>query len=143
MDAVRADVRRLKQRVDKLAGAGARTPRVERMANRLAAQADRIREQARAVRRTQARVEVLKVDHERMAQQLAATETRIEWLRERVDPEVFDGTTAERVEARSLIEEIRREHDQIRIRMQVVSNYEERLARVEEIVSRWAEGESD
>ena len=39
-------------------------------------------------------------------------------------------------EARRLIDEIRREHEQIRVRMQVISAYEERLRRVEATAAR-------
>jgi hypothetical protein len=59
-------------------------------------------------------------------------EERLGELAERLDSGVFVAEPAEQVEARSLVEEVRREHQQIRTRMQIISQYEERLRRVEE-----------
>ena len=133
--ATRADLEALRAEVARLGAGTGLKARVGKLAERVRGQAETLREQRSEVRRLAGQVTALRTDFERMAQQLAATETRIEDLRERVDPEVFDGTTEERAEARSLVEEVRREHEQIRIRFQVVSNYEERLSRVEEAVA--------
>jgi hypothetical protein len=59
-------------------------------------------------------------------------EERLGELAARLESGAFVAEPAEQAEARSLVEEIRREHQQIRVRMQVVSQYEERLRRVEE-----------
>jgi septal ring factor EnvC (AmiA/AmiB activator) len=99
-----------------------------------AQQGSTLSKQAAEIRALQHGLRVLTADYERMAKQLAATETRLEWLRKRVDPEIFEGTSDEHAAARNLIDEVRREHDQIRVRFQVVSNYEERLSRVETIL---------
>ena len=52
-----------------------------------------------------------------------------------------EGDEAEHEESRSLVEEIRREHEQVRVRFQVISGYEERLARVERTAQRAAGAE--
>lgn len=132
LEALRAEVARLR------GGQGGRgvTGRVDRLGERVRNQAEKLREQRKDLTRVTKQVTALRTDFDRMAQQLAATETRIELLRERVEAEVYDGTDAERAEARSLVEEIRREHEQVRVRFQVVSNYEERLSRVEEALAR-------
>lgn len=133
--ASRAELEALQRDVQKLRQRSARLPRlrrrVENLGQRLRNQGASLREQRRMTSSLAGQMATLRTDFDRMANQIAATETRIEWVRERVDPEVFEGTTEERAQARQLIEEIRREHAQIRVRFQVVSNYEERLSRVE------------
>jgi chromosome segregation ATPase len=70
-------------------------------------------------------------DLRRMSSQLAAVEERLGKLDDQVHEPTGHLTDAETAEARRLIDEIRNEHEQIRVRMQVVSSYEERLRRVE------------
>ena len=132
LEALTRDVRRLGRRT---AAVPRLRQRVQRQGARLGQLRKAVAEQRRANQRLTQKTTVLRTDFERLAHQLAATETRIEWLRERIDPEVFDGTTEDRTEARRLIEEIRHEHAQVRVRFQVVSNYEERLSRVEKALS--------
>jgi chromosome segregation ATPase len=80
---------------------------------------------------------VREVDHERMSSQLAALEARVGRLEEHLaDHALVSGSDAGldaegRATATSLLDEIRREHEQIRVRMQVITWYEERLRRVE------------
>jgi hypothetical protein len=69
---------------------------------------------------------------QRMEPQVASMEQRLEELRERVDTNVVPGTSAERAEARHLIEEVRTEHQRIRSRMTAIAWYEDRLRKIEE-----------
>ncbi len=63
----------------------------------------------------------------RLSPQVAALEERIEDLRQLLETPDLDATPAERAEARSLVEEIRREHAQVRARITAATVFEERL----------------
>lgn len=63
----------------------------------------------------------------RISPQVAALEERLESVRERVESPEFTGTDAERSEARSLIDDVRREHAQVRARISAATVFEERL----------------
>lgn len=67
----------------------------------------------------------------RIAPQLAALEAKVEDLRQRLDDPAFTLGDEEQ-QARSLVEEIRLEHQRIRVRLSAVTTYEERLRRIEE-----------
>lgn len=68
---------------------------------------------------------------ERIIPQIAAQESQLESLREKLAA-VPAADRPEIDESRSLIEEIRREHSQIRARLTSVAQYEERLRRLED-----------
>ncbi len=70
---------------------------------------------------------------------LADLEEQLAQSRQRVD--AADTDLAQLAEGRTLLEEVRAEHARIRVRMQVVSAYEERLRRVEESVAELFEGD--
>ncbi|MBB1156789.1 MULTISPECIES: hypothetical protein [Amycolatopsis] len=67
---------------------------------------------------------------DRMIPHVAAQEEQLETLREKLamTPRADD---AETYEARSLVEEIQRQHAQIRVRLAGMARYEERLSRLE------------
>ena len=68
---------------------------------------------------------------ERVLPQVASQESELESLREKLA--VVPGADQPEIEAaRSLIEQIRREHAQIRVRLTGIAKYEERLRRLEE-----------
>lgn len=75
------------------------------------------------------------VEHARVMVQMGAFEERMGRLEERVGAGTFVADDAELAEARSLVDVVRREHEQARVRMQIVSHYEERLRRVEEALA--------
>jgi hypothetical protein len=68
---------------------------------------------------------------ERMIPQVASFETRLAAVEELLAA-VPAADSAQVAQARSLIDEIRREHAQIRVRLTGVAQYEERLGRLEE-----------
>jgi chromosome segregation ATPase len=68
---------------------------------------------------------------ERMIPQVAAQESQLESLREKLAA-VPAAERPEIEESRSLIEEIRREHSQIRVRLTAVAQYEDRLRKLED-----------
>jgi chromosome segregation ATPase len=68
---------------------------------------------------------------ERIIPQVAAQESQLESLREKISAvPAADGPQVD--EARSLIDEIRREHMQIRVRLTAVAQYEDRLRKLED-----------
>jgi DNA repair exonuclease SbcCD ATPase subunit len=78
------------------------------------------------------RIAELERELKRVSPQLAALEERVEDLRQRLDVPDLDASDADRAEARSLVEEIRREHAQVRARITAATVFEERLRVLEE-----------
>lgn len=75
---------------------------------------------------------------DRMMPHVAAQDARLETLRERLAI-VPNADALEITESRSLLEEIQRQHGQIRIRLAGIARYEDRLRRLEEQASVGAE----
>jgi chromosome segregation ATPase len=81
------------------------------------------------------------LEHGRFSLQLGAAEERLGDLEQRISDRphtVGEGTLPE---AQELLDAVRREHQQIRVRMQIISAYEERLRRVEETCSALFDGD--
>ena len=78
---------------------------------------------------------------ERLATQLAAVEERLGGLDERLADGTFVADDAGQAQARDLVAEVRREHAQVRARLQVVSAYEERIRRLEAVVAELSGGD--
>ena len=81
------------------------------------------------------------VQHSRMSVQLGMLEQRVGRVEEQLDTGVLAGDDAAQAEARSIVDAVRREHEQVRVRLQLVSHYEERLRRVEAAIESMAEGD--
>jgi chromosome segregation ATPase len=81
------------------------------------------------------------IEHGRLSVQVGVLETRLNQLEERLGAGTFVADDAQAAEARSLVEAVRREHEQVRARLQLVSSYEERLRRVEEAVVGRSDGD--
>jgi hypothetical protein len=81
------------------------------------------------------------VEHGRLRVQVGVFEERMGRLEQRLESGSFVADDASMAEARSLVDEVRKEHEQARVRMQVVSHYEERLRRVEEGLSALYKGD--
>jgi chromosome segregation ATPase len=120
--------------------------------NELRAQLDRQAQQINALTKTVAGVkEQLKplaaaehtrvVEHGRMRVQVGVFEERMGRLEQRLEAGTFVADDAALAEARSLVDEVRQEHQQARVRMQIVSHYEERMRRVEEAVAGLHDGD--
>lgn len=103
--------------------------RLDRQERRIAALEHRLDERLPdAVRKaTRAFTEV-----ERMQPQTASMEQRLEELRQRLDTRLDPGSAEDQAEARRLLDEVRREHQQIRSRMTAIAWYEDRLRKLEE-----------
>jgi chromosome segregation ATPase len=127
--------------------------------NNLSARLDKqratIEEQARQIAELKATVTALgkrlhpvelasnhrELEHGRLAIQVGVCEERLGSIEERLRDERFEGGDADHAEARSLVEAVRREHQQVRVRMQVISQYEERLRRMEDAVVKLYDGD--
>jgi chromosome segregation ATPase len=81
------------------------------------------------------------LEHGRFSYQIGSMEERLAGIEQRIGDGTFVADDAEAAEARSLVEEVRREHEQVRVRMQIVSAYEERLRRVEASVEQLYDGD--
>lgn len=83
------------------------------------------------------------VEFELRRAQLGTVETRLDRLEQGAGPVSTTETTepTEATEAASLLADIRREHEQIRVRMQIITLYEERLRRVEESLMKLYDGD--
>jgi chromosome segregation ATPase len=68
---------------------------------------------------------------ERIIPQIAAQESQLESLREKLGA-VPAGDQPQIDESRTLIDEIKREHSQIRVRLTAVAQYEDRLRKLED-----------
>lgn len=111
LDDQRREVDEHRRRVDELVG------RVDELSGRL----DEVR----------GRSEWTRNEVERMIPHVASQESQLESLRQKLTTvPVAGGEDADA--ARALIDEIRREHAQIRARLTGIARYEERLARLEE-----------
>ena len=81
------------------------------------------------------------VEHGLLTIQVGVLEQRVARLEDALRTERFAGDDAEHAEAASLVEAVRREHEQIRVRMQVIAQYEERLRRMEAAVVALYDGD--
>ena len=92
---------------------------------------ERVDDHGRRLEHTQRLQEWSANELERVIPQVASFETRLAAIEELLSA-VPAGDSEQVAQARSLIDEIRREHAQIRVRLTGVAQYEERLGRLEE-----------
>lgn len=121
LDAQRAELKRQGERLEKA------EQRVER-------QRTRLREQLESQEALNIDLTRLSVVYPVLQQQMSSYETRLQQLLDATASDSLEASDGERVEARSLLEEVRREHSQIRVRFGVISRYEERVRRLEAAV---------
>lgn len=108
-------------------------PRNENV-NALAELAERVRELEQRAGNERRRIGAHDRDLARIGPQVAALEERVEVLHEQRQPSP-SATAAEVDEARSLLEDVRREHAQVRVRVTSVVRYEERIRQLEDEVA--------
>ncbi len=75
----------------------------------------------------------LRVDLEHVSYAVRALEHRVETLAEANDPPVI-GSAAEVADARLVLDQVRSEHERIRVRLEMIGGFEERFRRMEEAV---------
>ena len=105
----------------------------------LTARLDRLEKRMRGVRQDARRATE---SYDRLAPQIASLETRVESLRGRLDNQVT-GSDEETAAARNVLDEVRREHERIRLRFSSAARYEARLGTVEKTLAALREGRND
>lgn len=100
--------------------------------DRLERQARRISEVERVSRTAAKEAELHVREMNRVAPQLAALESKVETLRQALEAGPRVDEVDDLRQARNIVDEVRREHERIRIRLSAVTTYEERLRRIEE-----------
>jgi hypothetical protein len=106
-----------------------RLQRIQARLDRIAKRTDRV-EKATRLTAKDAELHVREVN--RIGPQLAALEDKVEDLRQALEATPRIDSDDDVREAQTLIDLIRREHKQIRLRLSAVTTYEERLRRVED-----------
>lgn len=124
-DDLRGRQRLLKQRVDQQA------KQLATLKETTATLRSTITEQNRRIRVVELASEHREREHGNLTIQVGRCQELLGEFEERLRDERFITEPAEEAEARRLVEEIRREHEQIRVRMQAVAQYEDRLRRIE------------
>jgi hypothetical protein len=81
------------------------------------------------------------VEHGWLMNQVGVLEERLGSLEERLGSGTFVADDQQMAEARDLVQAVRQEHQQVRVRMQIISHYEERLRRVEDAMAQLYEGD--
>lgn len=128
-DDLRGRQRRLKERVDQQAKQVAETKAaVAKLRTSLTTLGTR-------VRAVELASEHREREHGNLTIQVGRCQELLGEFEERLRHERFIAEPAEEAEARRLIDEIRREHERIRVRMQAVAQYEDRLRRIEAAVA--------
>ncbi|HEX4697889.1 MAG TPA: hypothetical protein VH857_00855 [Actinomycetes bacterium] len=130
--------RRLRKRLRKAGGYDQLIRRVTRAESAQARQADKLARLQDQVGRTKERLDDIKMtayrahsSYEILGAQVGAIEERLQDLAEKIDTGPYDADDEAEATARSLVEEIRVEHRRIRVRFGAVTQYEERLRRLE------------
>lgn len=128
-DDLRGRQRLLKQRVDQQA------KQLAALKESTAKLRATITEQNRRIRVVELASEHREREHGNLTIQVGRCQELLGEFEERLRDERFITEPGEEAEARRLVEEIRREHEQIRVRMQAVAQYEDRLRRIEAAVA--------
>ena len=130
--------RRLRRRLRRTTGYDVLVKRVAKLESAQAKQAEKLARLQERVGRTKERVEDIKMtayrahsSYEILSAQVGAIEERLQDLAEKLDTGQYEAGDEERSAARSLVDEIRDEHRRIRVRFGAVTQYEERLRRLE------------
>jgi predicted nucleic acid-binding Zn-ribbon protein len=129
---------RLRRWLRRSSGGDLLAERLAKTDRRLARQGERLARQGERLKRNKELLDEMKPVayrvqslYEILAAQVGAIEERLQDLTEKVEAGGFDATDGEKAETRSLIQEVREEHQRIRVRFGAVTQYEERLRRLE------------
>jgi exonuclease VII small subunit len=113
---------------------------IEKLQKKLDRANERLRDDHTALNEVTKTDSLREVDFGRAMQQLGSLEARLGSL-ERDGGEAVVAAPGDEVEARRLLDAVQREHEQIRVRFQVVTSYEERLRRVEAALTKLYDGD--
>ena len=128
-DDLRGRQRRLKERVDQQAKQIAETKAA------VAKLRSTVTTLGRQVRAVELASEHREREHGNLTIQMGRAQEQLGEFEERLRDERFITEPGDEAEARRLVDEIRREHERIRVRMQAVAQYEDRLRRIEAAVA--------
>jgi chromosome segregation ATPase len=130
--------RRVRRRLRRTVGYDQLVKRVAKLESAQARQAEKLTRLQERAGKTKERIEEIKLtafransSYEILNAQVGAIEERLQDLAVRLETGRFDTNDADTAAARSLVEEIRDEHRRIRVRFGAVTQYEERLRRLE------------
>ena len=117
----------------RLPSSGTILRRLDRQKGTIDRHRERIGKHDRRIAKVEAKTRLLSMDFARIELQLGALEAKVERLaRERAAPVTGDSSDVAR--ARNVVDVVQQEHQQIRARFQIISRYEERLRRVEDLL---------
>lgn len=117
----------------RLPSGGVALRRLDRQKGAIDRHRERIGKHDRRIAKLEARTRLLSMDFARIELQLGALEAKVERLaRDRDAPIAGDSSDVAR--ARQVVDVVQQEHQQIRARFQIITRYEERLRRVEDIL---------
>jgi septation ring formation regulator EzrA len=129
---------RLRRRLRRAGGYDELAKRVKKVESAQARQREKLARLQERAGRTKERVDEVNLtafransSYEILTAQVGAMEERLQDLAEKLDTGPLDMDDADTVSARSLIEEIREEHRRIRVRFGTMTQYEERIRRLE------------
>ena len=105
---------------------------IARLRRRMRRMSKRLSKAENALRKAARDAEYHAIAMRKVAPAVAALEARVEDLREQLEPTPRPSTEHGMDEARDLWHAVRREHEQVRVRLTTLTRYEERLRRLEE-----------
>lgn len=129
---------RLDRQVDKL---DRLRDRVLKLRDQMAGQQRTLAELKQTLGPVQREARQREVDYLRAMHQISALEARVGRIEERLEGDSYTTDDSSLVEARSLVDTVRREHDQVRVRFQLITQYEERMRRLEAAVTELYDGD--
>lgn len=130
--------RRLRRRLRSAAGYDDLLARVKKLESAQSRQADKLAQLQQRVGKAKDRVDEIKLTayrahsaYEILSAQVGAIEERLQDLADKAGTGPYESDDESAASARSLVEEVRDEHRRIRVRFGAVTQYEERLRRLE------------
>lgn len=130
--------RRLRRRLRRTSGYDELVKRLTKAESGQARQAEKLARLEERVGRVKDKLDEIKLasyrantSYEILGAQLGAVEERLQDLTEKVGSEPYDADDEGRADARNLVEEIREESRRIRVRFGTMTQYEERIRRLE------------
>jgi chromosome segregation ATPase len=130
--------RRLRRRLRRTAGYDQLVKRVAKLESVQARQTEKLARLQERAGRTKERIEEIKLtafrassSYEVLSAQVGAIEERLQDLAGKLEAGRFDTDDEDTAAARGLVEEIREEHRRIRVRFGTMTQYEERIRRLE------------
>jgi predicted component of type VI protein secretion system len=110
--------------------------RLDKQGTTIKGQRDRISKHESRLAKVEATAKLLSMDFARIQLQLAALEEKVERVARERYPVPVTGDSEDVSRARDVVALVQQEHQQVRARFQMITRYEERLRRVEDVLAR-------